>query len=229
MTFFRIVRRFSLATLTAALFLLPTHLLAATSAGTTLPNPLGTTGSIEDLLINVSRGLIGLVALVATFMFIYGGIMMLTSGGNEKQVEKSKEVLKWTAISIVIIVFSAAIIQFVLNSIGADSSTVGTVPGQSLGLGTNLQNSVLQTVRFILGLLGIIGVIMMIYGGYMWLTAAGNEEKVEKGTAIIRAAVIGILIILFSWIVVSYIINSSVTVSEDQQNAPPPTSSVDVV
>ncbi len=49
-------------------------------------------------------------------------------------------------------------------------------------------------ISVFLGLLGVIFVILMIYAGYNWMTAAGNVEKVEKAGRIMRASVIGLLI-----------------------------------
>lgn len=51
-------------------------------------------------------------------------------------------------------------------------------------------------ISVFLGLLGVIFVILTIYGGFTWMTAAGNEEKVSKAARIIKASVLGILIII---------------------------------
>ncbi|MFA6392324.1 MAG: hypothetical protein WCW66_06320 [Patescibacteria group bacterium] len=77
--------------------------------------------------------------------------------------------------------------------------------GGTLGLGTaNLQATVLNIIRWLLGLLGLIGVIMILYAGFTWMTAGGNEEKIEKAKKIISAAIIGLVIIILSWAIVTY-------------------------
>jgi hypothetical protein len=45
-----------------------------------------------------------------------------------------------------------------------------------------------------LGLLGSIFVILIVYAGYVWMTASGNTEKVEKAQQTIKAAVLGVII-----------------------------------
>ena len=45
-----------------------------------------------------------------------------------------------------------------------------------------------------LGFLGVIFVILIIYAGYNWMTAAGEEEKVRKAQDTIKRAVIGLII-----------------------------------
>ncbi len=80
--------------------------------------------------------------------------------------------------------------------------------GSTLGLGTaDLQAAVLNIIRWILGLLGLIGVVMVLYGGFTWMTAGGNEEKIEKAKKIISAAIIGIVIVVLSWAIVTYSLN----------------------
>lgn len=56
---------------------------------------------------------------------------------------------------------------------------------------------------FILGFLGFIAVVMIIYGGFLYVTAAGEQDKVDKGKKIIMYALIGIVIIMFSFVIVN--------------------------
>lgn len=62
-------------------------------------------------------------------------------------------------------------------------------------------------IQWILGLLGLFAVIMILYGGFTWMTAGGNEEKVEKAKKIVTAAVIGLVIILVAWAIVIFALN----------------------
>ena len=88
-----------------------------TPAGTVcLVNPIGTTSvpEIAGRIINAALGLIGSITLL---VFVYGGFLWLTSGGNEKAVAKGKDAMKWAAIGIIIIFSSAALVQFVFSSL----------------------------------------------------------------------------------------------------------------
>ncbi|MDD2807261.1 MAG: hypothetical protein PHW95_01920 [Patescibacteria group bacterium] len=51
-------------------------------------------------------------------------------------------------------------------------------------------------VQLFISLIGIIFISYTVYGGYLWMTAAGNEEKVSQAKKIIRDGIIGIIIIL---------------------------------
>ena len=78
----------------------------------------------------------------------------------------------------------------------------------------DLKASITSIIGWALTFLGLIAVIMIIYGGFMWLTAAGNEERISKAKQIISAAIIGLVIILLAAAIVYFIgqgINTAAT------------------
>ncbi|MCU0679461.1 MAG: hypothetical protein MUC28_03405 [Planctomycetes bacterium] len=68
--------------------------------------------------------------------------------------------------------------------------------------------AVVGLIRLLMTFLGIIAVIIVLYGGFVWLTAAGNEDRVGKAKKIITAAVIGLIIILSSFLIIDFIENN---------------------
>jgi len=73
---------------------------------------------------------------------------------------------------------------------------------------TDLRVAIANIIRIFLGFLGLIATILILYGGYIWMTAAGDAGKVEKAKKILTNAVIGLIIILMSFIIVSFVINA---------------------
>lgn len=65
---------------------------------------------------------------------------------------------------------------------------------------------VFNVVYIFLGILGIITVLLMIYGGFLWLTAGGEENKAKQGTTILFQAVVGLIIILSSYAVTYFVL-----------------------
>jgi hypothetical protein len=122
------MKSFLLAIIVSAV-LLPTLALAQTTkpAATTpsqtvvLPNPIAC-ATATCLISQVIRYVLGTIAILATLMFIWGGVMMLTSGGNADQVKKARETLVWAAIGIVVILMSWVIIKFVLVGIAGTTN-----------------------------------------------------------------------------------------------------------
>lgn len=81
--------------------------------------------------------------------------------------------------------------------------------GDSLILGnSNPEQLAINVVNWILGILALIAVIMILIGGFRWMTAGGNEEKVEGAKKLLIAALIGLVIILAAWGLAVYAINN---------------------
>jgi hypothetical protein len=73
---------------------------------------------------------------------------------------------------------------------------------------TSARALVLRIVDFFLGFLGLIAVLMIIYGGVLIVTSAGDPEKAKKGKQILMYAAIGIVIILLSFAFVSTVLTA---------------------
>ena len=73
--------------------------------------------------------------------------------------------------------------------------------------GKALSQAVGSIIMAFLSLLGVIFLILMVWGGYTWMLARGNEEKVEKAREIIADAILGIMVILFSALITWFIIS----------------------
>lgn len=82
----------------------------------------------------------------------------------------------------------------------------------------NLTNVIAGIIRAILGILGIVFALLMIYGGVTWMTAQGNEENVKKAKDTLIAATIGLIIIVASYAIASFVIDRLAGVTDE---APP--------
>lgn len=77
-------------------------------------------------------------------------------------------------------------------------------------LGNNVDVNVFigQIIYGIMGIVGSLALAMFIYGGLVWMTAAGSPEKVTKGKNILIWATIGIVVIFSAYTIVRFIITS---------------------
>jgi len=71
---------------------------------------------------------------------------------------------------------------------------------------SSVREFVQKVVNYALSFLGFIAILLVIYGGFLYLTAAGETEKTEKGKKTIGYAAVGILLILGSYAIVSTIL-----------------------
>lgn len=110
------------------------------------------------------------------------------------------------------ILMSLAFLAVPVMTLAAPSIDTGSLGSTGLSSG-DLKATVVKIVNYVLGLLALVAVIMILWGGFTWLTAAGNEEKVEKAKEIISAAVIGIVIILLAWAIVNFVLSTATNVT----------------
>lgn len=96
-----------------------------------------------------------------------------------------------------------------LDRLNTVAQTGGYVTGE--GEGSGLPYVVGLIIQVVLGLLGAIFVILMVYAGYTWMTAAGNEPKIDKAKNMIQTAIIGLIIVLSSWAIWTFIFNNFIT------------------
>lgn len=77
-----------------------------------------------------------------------------------------------------------------------------------------LVKAVQNGINVVLGILGVVAVIMILYSGFLWLTAGGSEENVTKAKKIIKQAAIGIIIISLAYGIVGFVFRAVPTAPE---------------
>lgn len=60
--------------------------------------------------------------------------------------------------------------------------------------------------RILLATLGSVTLLIVVYGGFIWLTSAGSSERIQKGRKIFEGALIGFVIVIGSWVIINFVI-----------------------
>lgn len=66
-----------------------------------------------------------------------------------------------------------------------------------------------RVINVVLGILGTIATILVFYAGFLWMTAAGDDEQIGKAKNIMTAAVIGLVVILASYSISTFFVKSA--------------------
>lgn len=77
--------------------------------------------------------------------------------------------------------------------------------GNILVTNANLVQLIFSTLRYIMGFLGVVAVVVIILGGFMWMTAAGNEEKVAKAKKVLVQGIIGLAIVMLAFAIATFV------------------------
>ncbi len=112
---------------------------------------------------------------------------------------------------LVSVVFGGLIVY---NPVYADQSLVdsqvgladvGDVYGGG-GAPEDIRVTIAKIINLVLEFLGVIFIILTIYAGFQYMTAAGNKEQTEKALSLIKNAVIGLVIILMAWGITRFVV-----------------------
>ncbi|MDA3840532.1 MAG: hypothetical protein PF572_05550 [Patescibacteria group bacterium] len=99
----------------------------------------------------------------------------------------------------------------VSNDLMGNDAIYDTV-SDTTGLGNRDPREIAAAViRVMLGFLGIIAVLIILYAGFLWMTAAGNEDKISQAKGMMSAGVIGLIIILAAFGIATFVMNALVT------------------
>ncbi|MFH0854029.1 MAG: hypothetical protein V1891_00850 [bacterium] len=67
---------------------------------------------------------------------------------------------------------------------------------------------VAEIIKYALSFLGIIFLVLILYGGFLWMTAGGNDDKVAQSKTIIINGVIGLIIILSAYAITYFVLEN---------------------
>jgi hypothetical protein len=82
-------------------------------------------------------------------------------------------------------------------------------------LGSNDPRSMVATIiNTAMMFLGIIAVVIMLVGGFKWMTAMGNEKGIEEAKKLMGAGVIGLVIILASWGIATFVLQQLINATQ---------------
>jgi hypothetical protein len=83
------------------------------------------------------------------------------------------------------------------------SDGIKGVKGTGQDGGEGLMTVVRNAINWVLGLLGLITFVLLLWGGFNMVTAAGDDKKFGEGLKILKNAGIGLVFIAVSWLLVS--------------------------
>ncbi len=101
------------------------------------------------------------------------------------------------------------------QTVGTDELGLNEV-NNAIGLpSSDIRIIIARIIRAALGLLGIVAVGLIIYGGYLWMTAGGNDEQVGKAKKVLINSVLGLVIIFSAYAITQFIFNRLVGATTD--------------
>ena len=89
-----------------------------------------------------------------------------------------------------------------LSDFGAGTNLIGSQPGEEV----NPRQRIAALINMLLSFLGMLFTILIIYGGFRWMTARGNSQQVDEAKETIKNATIGLALVLFAYVIARMVV-----------------------
>ncbi len=155
--------------------------------------------TISEFLTNIIVFVSSFVAIVTAVVILFGGLMYVFSAGDERRAAQAKNIILFAIIGLIIAVNTSIIV-------GLIQDVAGDPAGPGLGVGPIIE-LIGQIGIIILAPLALIATGAIVYGGYMYITSAGEEDRARRGKQIIIYALVGVFITLISALIVNVVIS----------------------
>lgn len=171
---------------------------SAKSFNINIQNPINT-DDFEKVVTNVLTELRTFVAGIAIVILIIAGLVYIFSQGDDKRVTTAKRIMTGAIVGLVIILGAETILRELYIIFDKTPST-------EVSNAQRLFDIVEKTLKLLLSATGVLGIIAFVWGGFLYLTSAGNEDQAELGKRQIIYAITGIVIALSGLIIVTQIV-----------------------
>lgn len=196
----------SSATPTVSRPLMPAHTPTTTNATTennptTFVNPLGSITTVSALVINLLNNLKAVIVVITVLVIAIGGLMYILSAGDEKKITTAKSIVTAAVIGLAIVLAAPTFLVEIERILGGGNGVDNSVLSGAL----SLTDIVTRTLNLLLSIVGILAIIGLVIGGSFYLTAYGDEKRIETGKKIITSSLIGIAIVMGALVIVKQV------------------------
>lgn len=164
------------------------------------PNPLKYK-DVNSLTIGLLTALQGLIVTLALIMIVIGAIIYITSAGDDGWMETAKKTIFAAIIGLAIGIAAPVFLREIGTLIGWTTPTIPAGFGSTLTLTQILE----RLLTFLLTIIGVISLIMLVVGGIMYLTSAGDDDRIDRGKKIFKYSLIGITVALAALVLVKQV------------------------
>jgi hypothetical protein len=121
-------------------------------------------------------------------------------------------ILKIYAFVLVVLSLAVVVNVFSMPVLAGDQAVAGLETAAGTGFGgtpqiTSVPEAIGRIIGVALAFVGLAFFILMLYGGFTWMFARGNDQQVEKAKGIIQTAVIGLIIVLMAYAITAFVGN----------------------
>lgn len=152
---------------------------------------------VKDELTGLMNWATAIIGTVAVAIIIVTGIRALFKSGSEEGLQQMRKCVFAIIAGILLLVFKSV----VAVAVGAEGSN----PNPSAFIG-----AAIHIVAFVLGFMVLAAVIVIVYAGILMIVHFGRDDQIQKAKGLIIRALIGLVVILVSYLIVRFVIDAAI-------------------
>lgn len=156
----------------------------------------------------IMRAILGIV-IVASAYAITSFVIDRVAGSTDSSPSESSSLMEQApSFAFISTAHAQGLGNSALEQVGKESGIGGKTPSEA---SEQLPVILGKLIQSFISVLGIVFIILIIYGGWLWLTARGEADRVEQAKSTITRAIIGLVIIFSAYALTSFVISRLVT------------------
>lgn len=160
-------------------------------------------GNIVQIAMNVLTDLTVIASYLVLGYVIYGGYLYMFSSGDPGKAAAGKKTLAQAFIGLAITMSAYAIFSTIRIALIGDQSLDNCALNECVNGGTMVTN----LIQWVVGMGGVVAVVFIVVGGWGYITASGDPNKLQKAKTTIMYALIGLVIVALAEILTAFIAN----------------------
>lgn len=202
--------------LVISIFLLLTLFLPqlALADNITFANPL-LYNTVEGFLGVFLQYLQGIIVVISIIFIVIGALMYMFAGVNKGMIETGKKAITASIIGLAIGVAAPSFLKEIYKILDVTDpcATITEAVAKAaceadqakLAAAASLAEIAFNTLNFLLSITGVLAMLILVIGGIMYLTSAGDQKKTEDAQKLIKYAIVGLLIAILSLVIVKQV------------------------
>ncbi|MEI7750203.1 MAG: pilin [Candidatus Moraniibacteriota bacterium] len=140
----------------------------------------------------------GIIVWLSLLFIVLGGIFYITSAGDEKKIGTAKKMITAAMIGLAIGVAAPSFLKVIGDVLGWGGAQVPTEVSSAKSMVQIIQG----VLNFLLGISGLLAMIMLVIGGFMFFASAGDEKRAETAKSLVKYSIMGIAVVVLSLIII---------------------------
>ncbi len=156
--------------------------------------------AVEVLAETLANYIIGLGTFVLILIVAIAGVQIMTGGASPEAIKAGKRRMTLALSSIALLVMG----RVVLDLIGVTGERFLGVPVNAFNKDT-IPAIISAITQYVFFAGGVLSIAMIIYGGFVMITSAGNPQRIQSARRVITYAVIGLALMLMAGLIVGLV------------------------